>query len=129
MGPLRGGLILSLFASPAAAEVCDRLHPSWDGAPATAMTEAVALFLSPIGLVLLVATALAIRFKSVWGGLAAVVCWTVFVTFVVQYDPGNLRQMGMAEGCVGEPTLFIVLTIAICVGTILMTAPRSATKT
>ena len=129
MGPVRGGLILSLLASPAWAEVCDKLHPGWDGAPATAVSEAIALFLSPIGLALLIATVIAIRFKSVWGGLAAVVCWTVFVTFVVQYDPGNLRQMAMAEGCVGEPTLFIVATIAICVVTILLTAPRDRGKT
>ncbi len=117
-----------MLATPAMAEVCDTLQPGWDGAPATAVTEAMALFLSPIGLVLLVATALAIRVKSVWGGLVTVVCWTVFVTFVVQYDPGNMRQMAMTEGCVGEPTLFIAATIAICVVTILLTAPRERGK-
>ena len=129
MGPLRGGLILSLLTSPAIAEVCDKERPDWDGTPATALSEAVTLFASPLGLALLVATAFAIRFRSVWGGLAVTVCWTAFVTFVVQYDPGDLRQMAMAEGCIGEPTLFLGLAIAICVATILITAPRERGKT
>ena len=44
MGPLRGGLILNLMATPAWAEVCDKERPNWDGTPTTAMTEAIALY-------------------------------------------------------------------------------------
>ncbi len=124
MGPLRGGLILSLLASPVWAEVCDKERPHWDGTPATAWTEAIALFASPLGLILLLATAFAVRWRSTWGGLAVTVGWTGFVTLILSHDPTGLREFAMAEGCIGPPTLFIALSIAICIATILYTAPR-----
>ena len=130
MGPLRGRLGLAtallLCGSPAVAEVCDKERPDWDGLPASALSEAISLFGSPVGLVLLAATAFAIRFRSTWGGLAVTVCWTIFVSIVVQYDPTGIRQQAMKEGCLGEPTLFIAAAIAICIATILYTAPRKS---
>ena len=125
MGPLRGGLILSLLAGPAWAEVCDKERPLWDGTQATAVSEAIALFGSPLGLVLLLITALVVRFRSVWGGLAATVGWTIFISIVVASDPSGVTELAMNEGCIGPPTLFIALSIAICIATILYTSPRS----
>ena len=124
MGPLRGGLILSLLASPVWAEVCDKERPLWDGVPASAVSEAIALFSSPLALLLLIATAFALRFRHAWGGLAVVVAWTGFITVVLTYDPTGIRASAISEGCIGPPTLFIALAIAICIGTILYTAPR-----
>ena len=124
MGSLRGGLILSLLASPAWAEVCDKERPLWDGTQATAVSEAIALFGSPLGLILLLITAIAIRFRSAWGGLAATVGWTVFVSITVASDPTGITESAIREGCIGPPTLFIALSIAICIATILYTAPR-----
>jgi len=119
-------LILSLLASPAWAEVCDKLRPEWDGTRATALGEAIALFSSPLGLLLLLGTALAVRFRSAWGGLGITVGWTILITFVVSNDPTGLQKFAIEEGCIGPMTLFIPLVIAICIATILYTAPRQA---
>ncbi len=129
MGPLRGGLILSLLAGPVGAEVCDKVRPNWDGTPASALSEAVALFGSPLGLFLLIATAFAIRFRHAWAGLATVIGWTGFVSIILAKDPTGIHEFAVLEGCVGPPTLFVGVTIAICIGTILYTAPRRLGKT
>ncbi len=131
MGPVRGRLIAgssvlaSLFAAPAWAEVCDKARPNWDGAPVGAVGEAVSLFVSPAGLLLLALSLVALRFRFQWVGLAAVILWTIFITVITMADPTQMRVAAMAEGCVGPPTLFIALAAAICVAIVLWTKPRT----
>ena len=108
------------------AEVCDKERPNWDGTQTTALTEALVLFSTPLGLFLIVLTAIAFRLRHAWVGLASVVGWTGFVTLVVSKDPTGIQEIAATEGCVGPPTLFIPAAIAICVVTILYTAPRRA---
>ena len=122
MGPVRGGVILSFLPGMAWAQDCTVQRPGWDGAPVSAVQEAVFLASSPAALVLLLGTAVAIRFKSQWGSLAVVLGWTAFVTFLTMLAPAS-RELAMAEGCVGSPALFIGIIAAICVGTIFYTAP------
>ena len=122
MGSFRGGIILSFLAAPALAEVCDKERPGWDGTPATAVTEAIALFSTPLGLFLLIATAITLRFRNAWGGLATTVGWTGFITIVVSADPSGVQGFAISEGCIGPPTLFVALSIAICIVTIIYTA-------
>ena len=122
MGPVRGGLILSVLPGAALAQSCAVQRPSWDGAPVSAVQEAMFLAMSPAALVLFLGTALAVRFKSQWGSLAVVLGWTAFVTFLTMLAPDS-RKLAMAEGCIGSPALFIALIAAICVGTIFYTAP------
>ena len=125
MGPLRGGLILSLLPGAAWPEVCDKMRPGWDpGTQATAWSELIHLASSPAALVLFALTALVLRFRSQWGGLAIVVLWTLLISLPMFLDDGGISAAGMAEGCIGSPTLFIALVAAICVATILYTAPR-----
>ena len=125
MGPVRGGLILApLLPAAAAAAVCETERPGWDGTPATGLGEALAQFTSPLALVLLVASALALRRRSQWGGLAVTLLWAALVSVVAFVDPGGRRALAMAEGCIGSPTLFIAAVAAICSGIILYTAPR-----
>ena len=125
MGPVRRGLSLLLLApAPAWAEVCGTERPGWDGSPVSMVGEAVTLILSPLGIILLVATLLALRTRSQWGGVAVVIGWTGFATILTVADPTGLRDLARAEGCVGSPTLFIALAAAISVATILYTAPR-----
>ena len=122
MGPVRGGVILSLLPGVAWAQDCAVQRPGWDGAPVNVVQEAVFLASSPAALVLLLGTAIAIRFKSQWGSLAVVLGWTAFVTFLTMLAPAS-RKLAMAEGCVGSPALFIAVIAAICVGMIFYTAP------
>jgi hypothetical protein len=122
MGPVRGGLILSLLPGAAMAQVCSVQSPDWDGTKVTAVQEAITLATSPAVLVLLLASALVIRFKHQWGALIVVLLWTGLVSFLSMFAP-NARTLAMAEGCVGSPALFIGIIAAICVGMIFYTAP------
>jgi hypothetical protein len=115
-------VILSLLPGVAWAQDCAVQRPGWDGAPVSAVQEAVFLASSPAALVLLLGTAVAVRFKSQWGSLAVVLGWTAFVTFLTMLAPAS-RKLAMAEGCVGSPALFIGVIAAICVGMIFYTAP------
>lgn len=125
MGPVRGGLIVAILPSTSLAEVCETERPGWDGTPVTAVGEAVNLFLSPAGLILLIVSLIALRFRNQWIGLVAILLWTGFMTLVTMADPTGMRAPAMAEGCVGSPTLFIVAAAAICVGIVLYTKPRT----
>lgn len=126
MGSLRRGVTLALLPTPALAEVCDKVRPMWEpGTQATAWGEMLALLSSPVSLLLLAATALAIRLRSQWGALGVVACWSVWTSMIAFFGAGDeVRQMALAEGCIGSPTLFLALIAAICVATILYTVPR-----
>jgi hypothetical protein len=121
-------LAVCLLPFPALAQAqdtaCARLRPGWDDTPATPLTEVLALAGTPLALALMIGTALAVRLRSAWGGLVAVVGWSFYIYFLVfQGDAAGLRDLAMAEGCIGSPTLFIVVVAAICVATVLYTAP------
>ncbi len=139
MGPFRRMSVVSrgrlnrLFAivtlslacpSVAFAEVCDKERPLWDGTPVNAVQEALFLTASLPSLVLILVTALALRFRNRWAGLAAVCGWSAMV-YLLTFggDPTGIGQLAAKEGCVGSPTLFIAVVFTICVGTILYTAP------
>lgn len=123
MGPFRSGLILAaatIAPVPAFADVCERVRPHWDGGPVTPWTEMIALFGSPISLVLLLGTALAVRFRSSWGALTVFVGWSFAVAAVTFFDPTNgTRRAAAIEGCVGSPTLYILVVAAICMSMML----------
>ena len=131
MGPLRRGLILSMVPTGAFAEVCDKVRPTWTpGTEATAFGELIALMGTPPSLVLLVASALAVRFRHQWGALIVVLLWTAWVSVVTFYGAdGEIQKLAVAEGCVGSPTLFIAAVAAICVAMILYTAPLKRAST
>ena len=111
---------------PAMAETCVLQRPNWDGTPVSAMDEAIQLTSSPVTLILIAVTLLVLRFRSQWGGVAVVVLWTILVSMLTMADPTGTRAPGMIEGCIGSPTLFITAVAAICVATILYTAPRNS---
>lgn len=120
---------LALLPSAALAEVCDKVRPLWDPAtgPATAVDEALHLASTPVAMILLLVTALALRLKHAWVGLAAVCGWSAYVGLTVfgnRSDPSGIHQSAVAEGCIGSPALFIGTVTAICIATILYTAPN-----
>ncbi|MEJ8561380.1 hypothetical protein QTO30_09230 [Yoonia sp. GPGPB17] len=127
MGPVRRRLIwaaLLVTPAPAWAEVCDKERPNWSGDPVTAFGELIYLLQTPVVLLLIVATALAVRFRSEWGGLAVVVGWSLSTFLATGWgDFGDIRAAAMAEGCVGNSALFIVFAALVCVGVVLYTAP------
>jgi len=92
------------------------------------VTEAISLFSTPPALVLLVLTAICVRFASKWGALVVVVLWTLLVskiTFSGSTDPTGVRAFAMKEGCIGSPSLFIAIVAVMSVALILYTSPRS----
>lgn len=124
MGPVRGGLIATLLPGAAWAEVCDKVRPGWDGTPVTMVGEALVQFMTIPSLALLLASAIAIRFRSQWGAAAVVVLWTIWVSVVAFLDTtGGIRDAAIIEGCIGAPVLFIVAVAAICTGMIIYTFP------
>ena len=133
MGPVRRRLIWGaavLFPAPAWAEVCAAQRPNWDGTPVTAWGEFLYLLQTPIVLILIIATALAVRFRSEWGGLVVVVGWSLSTFLATGWGTnGDLRAAAMNEGCIGNTTLFIVFAALVCVGVVLYTAPLKRDKT
>ncbi len=116
--------LLALVAPTAAwAEVCATQRPNWNGTPATALDEALSLFLTTPSLLLLAATVLALRFNSQWGGLVTILLWTGLVSFRVLM-PMEANAAGMAQGCIGPPWLFIGIVIALCAILVLRTSPK-----
>jgi len=109
--------------------VCTTIRPGWDGMPVTALGELQLLALSPVTLVLFVATLICIRMRSQWGSVAVVVAWSIYVSLLTMIDPGGLMAAGRSEGCIGAPTLFIALVAAICVAMIIYTAPSEKRET
>lgn len=122
-------LIPMLIPRSAWAQNCADQRPNWvPGSDVTAVTEAIALLSSPFSLILIIATVLCIRFKSQWGSVIVVVLWTALVSLITFGDAGG-RAAGMAEGCIGSPSLFIAIVAALSVGLILYTAPRAEPDT
>lgn len=128
MGPVRGRLALALalaLSGPSAAvagPACEAARPGWTpGTEATMLTEALHHLMSVPAIVLIVATMLALRWRSQWGGLAVVAGWSLW-TGIIAF--GGAPEAAVAEGCVGSPALFIGLAAAICIATIAYTAPE-----
>jgi len=112
------------MASPALAEVCDKERPDWDGIPVTLESEALALFLSPAGLFLLGALAVAVLFRHAMGTAIVALLWSFFISFIVWPDPTGLRGARISEGCEAQPTLFLVASAALCLAAVIYTARR-----
>jgi len=111
------------------AEVCAQERPAWDGVPVTALGEFLILLQTPIVLVLIIATALVIRFRLEWAGLLVVVGWSLSTYLVLDWaGTDSIRQAGIAEGCIGSPSVFIVVAVMICIGVVLYTAPLKRGK-
>lgn len=127
MGPIRRRLIWGaamLCPTQALAEVCSQERPNWDGLPVTALGEFLILMQTPIVLVLIILTALAIRFRHEWGGLIMVVGWSLSTYLVIDWAGTNpVRTAAIDEGCIGNPAIFIVVAVAVCIGVVLYTAP------
>lgn len=116
----------ALLPTMAWASVCATERPGWDGLQVNAVGEAMTLFMTPISLVVLCFTIVALRFRNQWMGLVTVLAWTGLIFLITMADPTEHRTEAMIEGCIGSPTLFIVAVAAICVGTVIYTMPREA---
>ncbi|MEM6375246.1 MAG: hypothetical protein AAF686_03345 [Pseudomonadota bacterium] len=120
MGSFRSGLIVGailVLAGPADAAVCQDFRPDWNGETVGAWDEMLALLSMPISLILLIATAFAIRFRSPWLALCVFVGWSFAVASVTFFDPtGGIRANAALEGCVGSPSLYIAVVLSLCAG-------------
>ncbi|MGJ8621285.1 MAG: hypothetical protein ACSHW1_00805 [Yoonia sp.] len=127
MGPVRRGLIAAIAClgpAPAWAAACDLVRPAWDGMPVGAVGELLFLLQSPMVLVMILGTALAVRFRSEWGGLVVVVGWSIVTYLITGWGDGDgTMAQAAAEGCVGSAWLFIAIAAALSIGVVLYTAP------
>ena len=132
MGPVRRRLTQGaalLFPTQAMAEVCSQERPAWAGTPVSALGEFLILLQTPIVLLLVVATALVIRFRHEWGGLVVVVGWSLSTYLVLDWaGTDSVRTAAMNEGCIGKPSIFIVVAVMVCIGVVLYTAPLKRGK-
>jgi hypothetical protein len=116
-------LVALTWPGMAHADSCAQMRPGWDGTPATAISEAIALASMPLSLILVLISALALRFRSQWGGLAAVAGWSVLISYIVFWSDQSARFAAAQQGCVASPALFIALVAAICLAIVIYTAP------
>lgn len=118
MDLLRSALIVAtavVVPHPVIASTCSDFRPNWDGGSVSAWSEMIQLFGTPISLILLLGTALAVRFRKPWAALAVFVGWSFAVAAVTFLDPtGGVRAAAAAEGCVGSPSLYIAVVFALC---------------
>lgn len=132
MGPVRRRLIWAvalLAPAPAWADVCTLQRPGWDGTPVTAFGELLFLLQTPVVLILIILTALALRFRSEWGGLAVVVGWSLSTFLATGWGSnGDTRALAINEGCIGNSTLYILFAALVCIGVVLYTAPLKRDK-
>ena len=112
-----------LIATPAHAEVCDKERPNWDGSPVSLVDEAIALALGPTGLFFIGATAVAVLFRHSIGVGIACVMWAFYITALIMRGDDVFEQ-AVAEGCIGNPALFVGLVAAICLAAVLFTIRR-----
>lgn len=125
MGPVRRQLMRAAFiifnlAVPAAsyAAVCDKVRSLWSGVPLNMWQEAVIALAQPAMIVLVIATAFAIIYKSriVCGILAFV--WASLIPTALTRDLDDITFAASQEGCVGPLDLFIGICAAICMVTL-----------
>ena len=106
------------------------MRPNWDGNPVTAFEELFYIMQTPVVLLLIVATALTVRFRSEWGGLVVVVGWSLTTFLATGWgEMEAIKAAEIAEGCAGSKTLFIIFAALVCVGVVLYTAPLKRDKT
>lgn len=104
-------------------------RPGWDGVPVTALDELLFLLQTPIVLILIIGTALAVRFRSEWGGLVVVAGWSLSTFLATGWGSNaDTRALAMNEGCIGNSTLFILFAALVCIGVVLYTAPLKRDK-
>jgi uncharacterized membrane protein YhdT len=118
-----------LLPTQATAEVCAAERPFWDGMPVSAIDEFLILLQTPIVLILILLTALAIRFRHEWAGLLVVVGWSLSTYLVIDWaGTDDVRKAAIEEGCIGNPAIFIVVAVAVCISVVLYTAPLKRDK-
>ncbi|MCC1492236.1 hypothetical protein [Cognatishimia sp. F0-27] len=120
--------LVALVPAAARADACATARPFWDAGTghATILDEALHFAASPATGGLLLATALAWRLRSARGGLAVVCGWSLMagiIAFGRTSDAFGVSQSALEQGCVASPALFIGVVAAICIATVLYTAP------
>jgi hypothetical protein len=108
MGSFRRQLIAyALMASPAAAEVCDKVRPGWSPAdgPATMVTELMQFLIWGWGGLLIIALVLGLYFRKVIVLNAVLLVSLIMAVPYIWPLDAETRQFAITEGCVGASTL------------------------
>ena len=122
-------LAFTSLASPAIAEVCDKVRPRWrphDGV-VNQFGELYFFFTSPFGLVLIAVLALAIYFKNQWLSWSAAALFgmtAVLNVAGVLWPSDGVALAAIAEGCRDWPVLNIIVLVLTIVFLIQSTKPR-----
>lgn len=132
MGPIRRRLICAaaLFSPTYGfADACQIERPHWDGVPVSMIQEFLILMQTPIVWVLIIATAIVIKLRHEWGGLIVVIGWSLSTYLAIDWagtDPNKAAAIN--TGCIGNPSLYIIVAVATCIGVVLYTAPLKRGK-
>jgi hypothetical protein len=114
------GTISAILPTQLLAQTCAVSRPNWDptSGPVTAWGEAVYMFQSPFGIVLLGVFALAIlTFKTSWllaAGLGAAALGVLVYLGGSLDDPTQINQVALSEGCTGPTSTAVAICAAIC---------------
>ena len=114
------GLALWWTATPAQAEVCDKVRPRWDpaGGPATQIDELIHFALSPLGPLTVLILAGPLLLRRTWGYIGGTIAFIALAALIFagwRFDPTGLTQSARIEGCLTAPVLpiFTLLTLAL----------------
>ncbi len=133
MGSLRRGIILGLIPIQAAAEVCDKERPLLEqGTQGSALSEALHLFLSPIGIFAAILFLIAIAVRRPWLLWASfAVSAMLFLSLIINPafpDPTGFRYFAVMEGCIGSQNLSLAITGLLTVTTFILARRNKTTK-
>ena len=129
MGPFRGGLALALCPGVVWAEVCDKVRPGWSRAdgPASGWDEAVFLFTSAPGLILLalVGISLASGRRGLAAFAAAMGLALGAMRAIDAVRPDTVAAFAAQEGCLGPQgvALTFVFVLAALAGSVAIRRP------
>ncbi len=102
------------LSTDAIAEVCDKERPLWDGKTATAFDEVIHLAASPIVWLIVAITVITalIGWRLLWAVTALL--WLAVAAALLSEallpNPSGIRDLAIAEGCIGPPHLAFAST-------------------
>ncbi len=127
MGPLRGGVILSLILFGAAAETCGTERPDWPPEVGTtsALGEAIHVLTAWPVLILIAALITAMTWRLTW--LAAPICCLFSGAAIVMAAPANtgIATLAGADRCTGPMGLSVALMAVLALVAFWVSLPMS----
>lgn len=115
-----------LVASPAFAEVCDKERPAWSpqNGPINQFDDLVLFFIEPVGLTVLMLSAVAILLRRTWFAVLTIIVVLVVIALKVStwLEGDAITTFAYSEGCLVPPVMTSIALALIVI--ILMKMPK-----